>query len=122
MFQDYMMLLADYKNPELHKHLAEHIIISLGQEMEWQIEQEYVRCRGICIGPDILHTGKISPDGTIVFLFTEISNYAFSLNKEHLHVKPYTIMKDELIEQVLCEYTKFPMRECFYSLYLRYNQ
>lgn len=111
MLQDYMMLLADYKNPEPHKHLAEHIIISLGQEMEWQIEQEHVRCRGICIGPDILHTGEISPDGTIVFLFTEISNYAFSLNKEYLHGRPYAIMEDELIEQLVYEYTKLPMKE-----------
>jgi AraC-like DNA-binding protein len=105
-FHDHMMLLADYKDPEPHKHLAAHIIVSLGQEMDWQIEQECVKCRGICIGPNIMHSGMTSKDGTIVFLFTEISNYAFSLDQEHLHGKPYAVLEDEVIERVLCEYRK----------------
>ena len=101
---DPMMILADYKNPEPHKHLASHIIISLGGEMVWKIEQEEVRCRGICIDSNILHTGVMSKEGTIVFLFAKISRYATSINKKYLNGKPYIILADDVVDRMLKEY------------------
>ena len=101
---DPMMILADYKNPEPHKHLASHIIISLGGEMVWKIEQEEVRCRGICIDSNILHTGVMSKEGTIVFLFAQISRYATSINKKYLNGKPYIILADDVVDRMLKEY------------------
>jgi AraC-like DNA-binding protein len=103
---DPMMILADYKNPELHKHLAYHIIISLGGEMVWRVEKEEVKCRGICIASNILHTGVMTKDGSIVFLFTEISRYAASINKKYLDGKPYAILNDDIVDRMLKEYMK----------------
>lgn len=102
---DPMMILADYKNPEPHKHLASHIIISLGGEMTWRIEKEEVKCRGICIASNILHTGTISKEGYIVFLFAEISRYAVSINKKYLNGKSYVILADDIVDRILKEYT-----------------
>ena len=101
---DPMMILADYKNPEPHKHLASHIIISLGGEMVWKIEQEEVRCRGICIDSNILHTGVMSKEGTIVFLFAQISRDATSINKKYLNGKPYIILADDVVDRMIKEY------------------
>lgn len=41
-FDDFIIILADFKNPDEHKHLAYHIIVSLGGDMEWSIENENV--------------------------------------------------------------------------------
>ena len=101
---DPMMILADYKNPKPHKHLASHIIISLGGEMVWKIEQEEVRCRGICIDSNILHTGTMSKEGAIVFLFPKISRYVISINKKYLNGKPYIILADDVVDRMLKEY------------------
>lgn len=49
-----MMVLANYQNPKLHKHLVSHMIISLCREMEWQIEKKNVKCRGICINSNVV--------------------------------------------------------------------
>lgn len=103
---DSMMILADYKNPELHKHLASHIIISLGGEMEWKINEEKLKCRGVCIDSNILHTGVMAKEGSIVFLFTEISRYAASIKEKYLNGKPYVILTDDVVDRILKEYIK----------------
>lgn len=101
-----MMILADYKNPEPHKHLASHIIVSLGGDMVWNIDKEEVKCRGICIDSNVLHTGVMSKEGSIVFLFTEISRYAISIKKKYLNGESYAILADDVVDRMLKEYMK----------------
>lgn len=106
-FQDYMIVIADYNAPKPHKHLASHIIISLGKEMNWQIENENVKCRGICINSNILHRGTVTEEGSIVFLFTETSRYAASLNKKYLNDNSYAILDDNIVDKILKEYYEY---------------
>lgn len=103
---DPVMILADYKNPELYKHLASHIIISLGGKMVWNIENEEIRCRGICINSNILHTGVMSKEGSIVFLFDETGRYAASIKKKYLNNRPYAILDDNVVDRMLDKYTE----------------
>lgn len=88
-FNDHIMLVADYKDPKPHKHLAAHIIVSLDKEMQWDVNGNIIKCRGISIASNILHTGKTFSNETIVFLFTETSNYSYSLKQKYLesHMK-----------------------------------
>ncbi|AJD30546.1 helix-turn-helix domain-containing protein [Clostridium sporogenes] len=103
-FSDPMMILANYKNPERHKYLASHIIISLGGEMEWEIENKNVKCRGICIDSNVIHTGTIAKEGSIVFLFTEISRYTASIKKKYLDENPYRVLNDDVADRMIKEY------------------
>jgi AraC-like DNA-binding protein len=98
------MILADYKNPERHKHLASHVIISLDGEMEWQIENKNIKCRGICIDSNVIHTGTIDKEGSIIFLFTEISRYAASIKKKYLNGNPYEVLNDDVVDRMIKEY------------------
>ena len=117
---DPMMIVADYKNPEPHKHLASHIIISLGREMVCKIEMEEVKCRGICIDSNIVHTGAMSKEGAIIFLFTEISRYAASIKKKYLNGKPYVILSDDVVDRMLKEYMKdHTDKETLYTVLLQ---
>lgn len=105
-FCDPMMIVADYKNPQIHKHLASHIIVSLGGKMEWHIENETINCRGICIDSNVTHTGKIAKEGAIVFLFTEISRYTGEIKKKYLNGKSYKPLNDDLVDKMIMEYIK----------------
>ena len=103
-FADHIMLLADYKDPKLHKHLATHVMLSLGEKMDWYVNGEHIKCRGICIGPDVWHAGNSFHGETLVFLFSQISNYAWSLREQYLCKKPYLVLDDQLVEQAVKEY------------------
>lgn len=37
-FNDYIVIEAKYKDPQPHRHLAAHIILSLGGKLEWEID------------------------------------------------------------------------------------
>ncbi|CBZ02476.1 AraC family transcriptional regulator [Clostridium botulinum] len=103
-FCDPMLILADYKDPERHKHFALHIIISLGGEMEWQIGSKNIKCRGICINSNVVHTGTIAKEGSIVFLFTEISRYSASIKQKYLNGNPYEVLNDDVVDKMIEEY------------------
>ncbi len=45
------------------------------------IEGKTIVSRGICIGSDVVHTGKFPDEGCLIFLFTTISNYAKALEE-----------------------------------------
>lgn len=107
-FQDHMIFIAEHNNPPAsHKHLASHIIISLGGEMSWQIEEEYIECRGICINSDTQHVGIMKECGSIAFLFTETSKFAASLNKKYLKNNLYAILDDGVVDKILKQYSTY---------------
>lgn len=106
-FHDHMMLLADYKNPELHKHLASHIIVSIGKEMTLQIDGKSVTCRGVCIDSNILHTGGMTEEGAIVFLFTETSRYAASIRKKFFKEASYMVLENNTVDRMLKGYFEY---------------
>lgn len=97
-----IMMLADYNDPEPHKHLASHIIISLDGNMNWQVEDEEMTCRGICINSETVHTGQMSNKGALVFIFTTTSGYGQSLDKVYLKGKKYYILNEKIVDEV-CE-------------------
>lgn len=107
-FQDHMIFIAEHNNLlACHKHLASHIIISLGEEMSWKIENEHIKCRGICINSDTQHKGIISEKGSIAFLFTETSKFAASLNKKYLNNNLYAVLDIKIIDKILEEYKTY---------------
>ncbi len=104
--EENLMMLADYNDPEPHKHLASHIIISLGEDMIWNVENEKISCRGICINSEVVHTGNIPQNGAFVFLFTTISPYGQSVDKVYLNGKKYHVLDEKIVDEVCRQYIK----------------
>ena len=105
-FKDSFMIIADYNSPECHKHLAFHIIISLGGSMKWRIEDEEVSCKGICIDSDVMHTGQMPEEGAVVLLFTKTSSYAVSVNEKFLKGRKYCLINNEVIDKICNKYNE----------------
>ncbi|MDO5292310.1 MAG: AraC family transcriptional regulator [bacterium] len=104
---DHIMLMTDYKTPDIHKHLATHMIVSLGGSMEWIVEDEKVICQGICIGSNIRHTGSMPKEGTLVLLFSNVSRLGQSFKKEYLKEQPYTIISETQVDEIRQVYERW---------------
>ncbi|WP_167957447.1 helix-turn-helix domain-containing protein [Anaerosporobacter faecicola] len=98
------LLLADYADPKPHKHLASHLMISLGDEMEWRIGEDNVKAKGIAIASNIMHTGQTGQERTMVFLFAVVGIYGKCLERDFLKGKSYAILPDDLVERAIRAY------------------
>ena len=75
--RNHLMICAKYADPELHRHSAAHIMISLNDSIEVMIENEKIKCKGVLIPSGIYHTANTQGNGVLVFLFdntTAVSN------------------------------------------------
>ncbi len=100
-FYDHMFIFVDYKTPECHKHLAKHMIFSLGDKMECYIDDKKLLCRGICIDSNVEHTIKVCSQGMIIFLFDETSSLAFQLKDKYLNGKNFSIIDEDIVDDVV---------------------
>ncbi|WP_455542869.1 helix-turn-helix domain-containing protein [Intestinibacter sp.] len=103
-FEDNILLLSNYKQPQQHNHLAYHIMISLGDNIECTIENQTVKGRGICIKSNVNHTGNVDKNGMLIFLFTETSKYIESIKEVYLQNKNYCIIDDDIVDSVITMY------------------
>lgn len=106
-FDDFIIILADFKNPDEHKHLAYHIIVSLGGDMEWSIENENVVCKAVCMDSQVMHKGTVSGSGAIVIMFTGADRYSDYIKKRYLNGRQYITLDDEEAEKIAELYRKF---------------
>lgn len=63
------MICAEYADPELHRHSAAHIMISLEGVLEVVLSEKTVRCEGILIPSGLPHTANSYGKQVLVFLF-----------------------------------------------------
>ncbi|MDO5521518.1 MAG: AraC family transcriptional regulator [bacterium] len=105
--EDHIMLMTDYKTPNMHKHLASHMIVSLGGTMKWNIEEKDVECRGICIGSNVRHTGIMPKEGTLVLLFTNVSGLGAMVQRDYLQQRSYQVLSEQLVERMVKVYQKW---------------
>jgi AraC-like DNA-binding protein len=97
---DHILISKGYNDPKPHKHFAKHLIFSNNDEFESAVGGLVLRCKGICIDSNIIHTVKHDAEGLLVFLFNETSNLAGELSEKYLKGAPYIILKDELAYEV----------------------
>lgn len=107
-FEDNTMVFADYKNPSRHKHLAYHVLISLDEKIDWNIDGKSVLCRGICISDNVDHVGRTYKNGVVItFLFPAVSAYAYSLKKNYLKSSEYAVIDEKIVDKVSDIYHNF---------------
>lgn len=67
--EDHLLLESGYGNPEMHSHLACHVLVGLHGSMRVITEKETVMCRGAIIPSGIVHTVESFGEPILVFLF-----------------------------------------------------
>ncbi len=80
-----IVLLANYADPDFHKHFAKHILVS-PHSFRCFIEQETYNTRSMIIQSQTLHSIKTIPNSKmIVFLIDETSSLSKQINQLYLH-------------------------------------
>lgn len=75
------MICSEYSDPELHRHSASHIMISLNDNIDVAVENERIRCKGVLIPSGVYHTANTHGNGVLVFLFDNTTAVSKQIDK-----------------------------------------
>lgn len=97
---DHVLLVADYNDPDKHKHWAKHLLISLGGEMKCFVEDEEINCRGIIISSNVFHTIENNGNDVLVYLFDETTDIAKEIDEKYLKGKFYHSLPVNTVQEI----------------------
>ena len=103
---DHILIRSEYKTPEMHSHLASHLIFSLGGMLTCEVCGEAFSAAGVCIASDTEHTVHAEKGDMLLYLFDAASNYSKELSDQYLAGKPYCILHPELAEKAAAVWTE----------------
>lgn len=66
---NHLMLKSGYGDPQMHSHLAAHVLVSLNGTMEVLTEKQRLQCAGALIPSGCAHTVRTGGEPVLVFLF-----------------------------------------------------
>jgi len=96
----HILMRAEYRSPELHKHLAGHLIFSLNGELSCIVDHRSFRCTGVFIASDIEHTIYAETGDLLVFLFDPTSGMAKNMEERYLKGKDCALMDDDMVQRL----------------------
>ena len=82
---DHILMKSEYRTPDIHSHLAVHLIVGLGSELHYTIENENFDADAVFIASDVPHTAYSDSGEMLVFLFDPASRYASEIDHLFLH-------------------------------------
>lgn len=97
---DHLLVFSAYKTPEMHSHLASHILLATEGELHCRINGQEIGCYGICIASDVSHTAYAEGGSMLMFLFDETSDHAKGLEENFLRGKDFAVMEENLVEEM----------------------
>ena len=97
---NHLVMRSVYRTPDLHSHLAFHLIIGLGTGVHCQVCNETFDTDAVFISSDIPHTVYSDSGEMLVFLFDPASRYADDIDIKFLHGEKYACLGRESAEQI----------------------
>lgn len=96
---DHILLYADYSDPQIHRHWAKHIFISLNGQMNYIIGDQKVECEGIMLSSNVYHTienqGKV-----LVYFIHETTDLAKKIEETYLKNHKYKIINISEVQHI----------------------
>ncbi len=86
---DHMLLRSEYRSPDLHAHLAVHLIIALGGELNVVVEDKEFQADAVFIASDVNHTIYADKGEKLVYLFDSTTRYATEIQAKYLKGCPF---------------------------------
>ena len=97
---NHLLVCAEYSGPEMHKHNAAHIMISLDDKIDIMTRSERKKCRGIVIPSGVAHTANTDKNKVLIFLFDNTTTIA-------KQIKNLDILSDEAVDEIIKAYYCF---------------
>lgn len=95
-----LLICAEYSNPELHRHNAAHIMISLDEKIDIMANGERKQCRGIVIPSRVAHTANTDKNRVLIFLFDNTTTIA-------KQIRTLAILSEEAVDKIIKAYYSF---------------
>ncbi|WP_227453401.1 hypothetical protein [Clostridioides sp. ES-S-0108-01] len=103
---DHIFLDTEYRQPNIHQHLAKHIIISQSGNLSVMFDEgETLECKGIIIDSNVAHTVASEENKMLIFLIDDTSALAKNLSQRQLLEDSFFVMDNLAVEQIQEVYT-----------------
>jgi AraC-like DNA-binding protein len=103
-----MILIADYKEPNLHKHLCSHFAFTQSGNLRCVTDFGTFEAKGVFIDSDMNHTLHSANGPIFLFFFDKTSAVGKQIKTVYLSEIPVTAATDELISQMRTCITNTP--------------
>lgn len=97
---DHIVMLTAYPAPEVHEHLAAHLLIATDAVLSCRIDGEEVSGRAILIASNVAHTASVTSGRMYMFMFDETSADTESLKRNFLRDSKYCIIDESVYRQM----------------------
>lgn len=97
---DHMLIKSEYRTPDIHAHLASHLIIGIDREISVIAGDEKFKAEGVFIDSDVDHTIYADKGEMLVYLFDSTTSYTAKIRKGYLKGKAYCKLLPEDIQKL----------------------
>ncbi|MCR5815245.1 MAG: helix-turn-helix transcriptional regulator [Ruminococcus sp.] len=97
---DHILMLSQYRTPDIHTHLAVHLIVGLGAMLHCRVGDSSFDAKAVIIASDAKHTVYSDSGEMLVFLFDPASRYAGELKRLYLHSDSFTLLDEEQTQTI----------------------
>lgn len=97
---DHILIRSEYRTPDIHKHLAAHMVFGIKGELTCVVGKDTFKCRGVFIASDVEHTIYAETGDMLLFLLDTTSEMARNIQKNDLHGKAYSILDDTKVSNM----------------------
>ena len=97
---NHILIRAGYDNPVLHRHMAAHIIISIGGKMCITSGDAEYLCHGVVIPSGIPHKINTCGNAALVFLYDCTTDIA-------KQIQSIRYISEECCQKIVASYTNF---------------
>lgn len=119
---DHILSVADFNQPDLHKHWAKHIAIGLDNPIEVIVGNKKIVSDGIIINSNVMHTICCNSQRHFVYSFKEDSNVAREIEKKYLLKSDYCLLDNTIIESVRQRFDVKSLKISKESYFETYNE
>ena len=98
--QNHILIYTSCMDPAEHRHMAAHIIISMGNQMKVMVNNKEYLCKGICIPSGDSHKIDTCGNPVLVFLYDSTTNVA-------KHIQKVQEIDDEKCINIISLYEEF---------------
>ena len=97
---DHILIRSEYRTPDIHKHLAAHIVFGIKDELTCIVGADTFKCRGAFIASDVEHTIYAETGDMLLFLLDTTSEMARIVSENYLHSNDYAMMEKATVDMM----------------------
>ena len=97
---DHLLIHSEYRTPEVHSHLASHLIISLEGSLKCDIQGVFSKNAGVCIASDVPHTVYAETGDLLLYLFDTTCILSDQMHEKYLHEESFCTLDTALVNEL----------------------